>query len=494
MLKALKAWTKRSNDNTSNSNKSQTKQSQDKSNANKDVGKKSNQRTNTKKSSGAQNTGRNNKASNGAKPHGQPKPKSSKRSHTKPKSRDQHEQKHPKAQLDTTWSIDQFVVPEEEGKTRFHDFELHPQLMHGICESGFSYCTPIQASAIPIALQHKDITGKAQTGTGKTAAFLISVIQNLLNNPYDGERFASEPRVLILAPTRELALQIEKDAIELTHFTDLNVGCVVGGMDYDKQRNLLRNSVVDILIGTPGRLIDFMFKEDVYLDQVEILILDEADRMLDMGFIPDVRKIVRQTPHKEDRQTLLFSATYNDDITRLTEQWTVDPIRVEIEPEQVTSERIDQRVLLLEASQRFEQLKKIISGDDVGLVIVFLNRRDQTRRLYEGLRKDGVKVAMLSGDVPQNKRLKTLENFKKGNIKVLVATDVAGRGIHVDDITHVINYTLPEDPEDYVHRIGRTGRAGRTGYAISFASEDDAFVIPEIEAYVGDKLKMEYVD
>ncbi|MFC3151162.1 ATP-dependent RNA helicase RhlB [Litoribrevibacter euphylliae] len=494
MLKALKAWTKRSDDNASGSDKSQKRSSQDKSKSNSNVGKNGNQRTNTKSNSGGQKGRNGGKSQAGGKPHGQPKSKSNKRSHTKPKSRDQHEQKHHKAQMESTWSVEQFVVPEEEGKTRFHDFELHPQLMRGICDSGFSYCTPIQASAIPIALQHKDITGKAQTGTGKTAAFLISVIQNLLNNPYQGERFASEPRVLVLAPTRELALQIEKDAIELTRFTELNVGCVVGGMDYDKQRNLLRNSVVDILIGTPGRLIDFMFKEDVYLDQVEILILDEADRMLDMGFIPDVRKIVRQTPHKEDRQTLLFSATYNDDIIRLTEQWTIDPVRVEIEPEQVTSERVDQRVLLLEASQRYDQLKKIISGDDVGLVIVFLNRRDQTRRLYESLRKDGVKVAILSGDVPQNKRLKTLENFKKGSIKVLVATDVAGRGIHVDDITHVVNYTLPEDPEDYVHRIGRTGRAGRTGHAISFASEDDAFVIPEIEAYVGDKLKMEYVD
>ncbi|GAA3937154.1 ATP-dependent RNA helicase RhlB [Litoribacillus peritrichatus] len=422
------------------------------------------------------------------------KAQSKKHYHTKPKSRDQHRQKHHKAPQEEAWTLDQFVVPEEEGKVRFHDFDLDPQLMRGICQSGFTYCTPIQASAIPIALQHKDITGKAQTGTGKTAAFLISVIQNLLNNPYDGERFASEPRVLALAPTRELALQIEKDAKELTKYTDLNVVCVVGGMDYEKQRKLLRDGVVDILVGTPGRLIDFMFKEDVYLDQVEMLILDEADRMLDMGFIPDVRKIVRNTPHKEDRQTLLFSATYNDEIIRLTEQWTMDPVRIEIEPEQVTSDRVEQTVYLLEASQRYSKLKEVVTGPDVGLVIVFLNRRDQTRRVYERLQKDGVKVAILSGDVPQNKRLKTLENFKKGSIKVLVATDVAGRGIHVDDITHVINYTLPEDPEDYVHRIGRTGRAGRTGHAISFACEDDAFVIPEIEAYVGAKLKMEYIE
>ncbi|GLQ30101.1 ATP-dependent RNA helicase RhlB [Litoribrevibacter albus] len=484
MLKALKAWTKRSEDKASGKDKSSSKNQS--------------QQQKTKKTgqqeSGGSRKPRGNNSKSGNKPHGQANAKSNKRSHNKAKPRDQHEQKHARTSNKSDWSIDQFVVPVEEGKVRFHDFELHSDLMRGICESGFNYCTPIQASAIPIALQHKDITGKAQTGTGKTAAFLISVIQNLLNNPYQGERFASEPRVLALAPTRELALQIEKDARELTRYTDLTVACVVGGMDYDKQRQVLRNSVVDILIGTPGRLIDFMFKEDVYLDQVEILILDEADRMLDMGFIPDVRKIVRQTPHKEDRQTLLFSATYNDDIIRLTEQWTMDPVRIEIEPEQVTSDRVDQRVYLLEASQRYGQLKKIIDGDDVGLVIVFLNRRDQTRRLYEKLKADNVKVAILSGDVPQNKRLKTLENFKKGSIKVLVATDVAGRGIHVDDITHVVNYTLPEDPEDYVHRIGRTGRAGRTGHAISFASEDDAFVIPEIEAYVGDKLKMEYIE
>ena len=491
MLKALKAWTKKSD-----KNKTDSKSGRSQSDKSSNQGKPKSKANDNKKSKSGKHGGNSDSVNrkNGQKPHGQQKSKSNKRSHTKSKARDQHHQKNSKKAAQSNWSIDQFVVPEAEGKTRFHDFNLHSDLMHGIAESGFSYCTPIQANAIPIALQHKDITGKAQTGTGKTAAFLISVIQNLLNNPYEGERFASEPRVLILAPTRELALQIEKDAIELTRFTELNVACVVGGMDYEKQRQTLRNSVVDILIGTPGRLIDFMFKEDVYLDQVEILILDEADRMLDMGFIPDVRKIVRQTPHKEDRQTLLFSATYNDDIIRLTEQWTIDPVRIEIEPEQVTSERVDQRVYLLEASQRYEQLKKIVSGDDVGLVIVFLNRRDQTRKVYEKLKRDGIKTAMLSGDVPQNKRLKTLENFKKGSIKVLVATDVAGRGIHVDDITHVVNYTLPEDPEDYVHRIGRTGRAGRTGHAISFASEDDAFVIPEIEAYVGDKLKMEYID
>ncbi len=478
MLKALKTW-------AGKSKKPAASDMQDNKSQSKPKGK------NEKSAGGNPNKGDKGSKSRSSSNNAQSK----KHNHTKSKPRGQHHQKHQKkSAVEDTWSLEQFVVPAEEGKVRFHDFDLHPKLMQGICKSGFTYCTPIQASAIPIALQHKDITGKAQTGTGKTAAFLISVIQNLLNNPYDGERYASEPRVLALAPTRELALQIEKDARELTRYSDLNVVCVVGGMDYEKQRNLLRDSVVDILVATPGRLIDFMFKEDVYLDQVEMLILDEADRMLDMGFIPDVRKIVRNTPHKDDRQTLLFSATYNEDIIRLTEQWTVDPVRIEIEPEQVTSERIDQRVFLIEASQRYSQLKKVISGPDVGLVIVFLNRRDQTRKVYERLQKDGFKVAILSGDVPQNKRLKTLENFKKGNIKVLVATDVAGRGIHVDDITHVINYTLPEDPEDYVHRIGRTGRAGRTGNAISFACEDDAFVIPEIEAYVGEKLKMEYVE
>lgn len=482
MLKALKVWNKKKKDGQESSNRSSghsnsSKSSQGKSKSSENGAKRANDRAKKKPN-------RSKKSSNS----------SAKKTHTDAKARDSHHQKHSKKPVQKTWSIEEFQVEPQEGKQRFHDFDLHPDLMRGIQESGFTYCTPIQASAIPIALQHKDITGKAQTGTGKTAAFLVSVIQNLLSNPYQGERFSSEPRVVALAPTRELALQIEKDAKQLLKYTGLNAVCVVGGMDFDKQRAQLRHSVVDILIGTPGRMIDFIYREDVYLDQVEMLILDEADRMLDMGFIPDVRKIVRQTPHKEDRQTLLFSATYNDDIIRLTEQWTIDPVQVEIEPEQVTNERVDQKVYLLEASERYGVLKQILEQPEVNLSIVFLNRRDQVRDVYESLRRDGFKAAMLSGDVPQNKRLKTLENFKKGSIKVLIATDVAGRGIHVDGITHVVNYTLPEDPEDYVHRIGRTGRADKTGHAISFASEDDAFAIPEIEAYVGDKLKLEYPD
>ncbi|UTW44181.1 ATP-dependent RNA helicase RhlB [bacterium SCSIO 12696] len=391
-----------------------------------------------------------------------------------------------------TWSLSQFEVSPEAGKLRFHDLDLELPLMHGIADVGFKYASPIQAHSLPHSLCGHDVVGKAQTGTGKTAAFLVTIIDDLLKNPIPAEeRYAGEPRALIIAPTRELVMQIADDALALCKHTGLTIHTLVGGMDYGKQQKKLHDNLADILVATPGRLIDFAGSHDVYLDQVEVLVIDEADRMLDMGFIPQVRRIVRQTPKKEYRQTLLFSATFTPEVMSLSEQWTREPVMIEIEAENTAADTVDQKVYITATEDKFALLDNIIKQDNVDSIIVFANRRDQCRRLQERLQKKGFQVGLLSGDVPQNKRVRTLEDFKSGKLKVLVATDVAGRGIHVDGISHVVNFTLPEEPEDYVHRIGRTGRAGKTGTSISFACEDDAFLLEPIEKLLGNKLECE---
>ena len=379
------------------------------------------------------------------------------------------------------------AVPSPE-KVKFDTLNLDALVQRGVDALGFEFCSPIQGRILPHTLNGNDAIGKAQTGTGKTAAFLITIFNDLLSHPIEGERYLGEPRAVIIAPTRELVMQIASDAEELGRFTGLKTVTLIGGADYQKQLAKVNRSPVDIVVATPGRLIDFMERRDLALDRVEILVLDEADRMLDMGFIPQVKRIVRATPRKEDRQTLLFSATFTQDIMNLAKQWTFEPITVEIEPERVATASVDQRVYLVASRDRFPVLMNLLNDPAVESVIIFANRRDQVRRLYEKLRKEGVQCGMLSGEITQAKRTKTLENFKSGRSKILVATDVAGRGIHVEGISHVVNYNLPEDPEDYVHRIGRTGRAGATGVSISFASEDDAFLLPDIEALLGHSL------
>ncbi|RUR32457.1 ATP-dependent RNA helicase RhlB [Vreelandella andesensis] len=391
----------------------------------------------------------------------------------------------------SNWDLRQFQVPAVAGKWRFHDFDLPLPLMRAIHAQGFEYCTPIQSEALRHTLLGGDIVGKAQTGTGKTAAFLISVMAYFLEEPTPDGQKSGAPRALIIAPTRELALQIEKDAKALARFTQLNVASVVGGMDYQKQRESLGKKI-DILVATPGRLLDFHQKRDIDLSEVEVLVLDEADRMLSMGFIPDVKRIIRYTPKKEERQTFLFSATFTDDILSLASQWTLDPAHVEIEVTVENQADIDQRVYLVSDDDKQRLLVNLLTQESFERVMVFGNRRDLVRKLDDLLKKAGVSVAMLSGDVPQNQRIKTLECFREGEIQVLVATDVAGRGIHIEDVSHVINYTLPEDPEDYVHRIGRTGRAGAKGISISFVGEEDAFSLPEIERYINGKLPCEH--
>jgi ATP-dependent RNA helicase RhlB len=452
-----------------------------------------------KKAPGSKNSANRNQDSNSLasknKPHERSKHekkphKAAQKSDFKPSAKGNQKHQAQSKPPEKPWKLEEFVVEPAEGETRFHDMQLPDSLMQGIQKSGFKYCTPIQAQSLPAALKGSDILGQAQTGTGKSAAFLTAVINRLLTDPLP-ERFASEPRALIVAPTRELVMQIGKDARGLAEFTGLKVVTIVGGMDYEEQRSQLRDHVVDILVATPGRLIDFMGKQDVYLDEVDILVLDEADRMLDMGFIPDVRRIERATPPKGDRQTLFFSATFTEQIRRLIDQWTHEPVEITIEPERVATDNIDQKFFMVEGSEKFNVLCKYVRDEKIERAIIFANRRDITRNLCDKLNKHGLVAGLLSGEVNQQKRIKTLERFRDGSLPLLVATDVAGRGIHVDDVSHVFNYNLPDDPEDYVHRIGRTGRAGTKGISIALVSEDDAFELPALEEFLGTKLKLE---
>ncbi|MGR0279698.1 DEAD/DEAH box helicase [Marinomonas dokdonensis] len=391
------------------------------------------------------------------------------------------------------WSIDDFVVESVEGKLRFHDLNLPDRVLKSIAEMGFEYCSEIQAETLPMTLLGYDIIGQAQTGTGKTAAFLIAMISDFLDYPLEEARPNNLARGLIIAPTRELALQIADEAEKLTTNCHLNVVSLVGGLSYEKQKIALQTEQVDILVATPGRLLDFARSKKVLLNKVECLVLDEADRMLSMGFIPDVKSIIRMTPHKEKRQTMLFSATFPKDVQALARQWTYCPKEVSVVPKEATNQNIEQVIYTVEADQKWPVLKQLIEENGGQRTIIFANRRDETRDLYERLHKANINCAILSGEVAQDKRVKTLKGFKDGRIQVLVATDVAGRGIHVDNVELVVNYALPEDPEDYVHRIGRTGRGGETGKSVSFASEDDAFMIPEIEKVVGESIRCEYM-
>jgi len=373
-------------------------------------------------------------------------------------------------------------------KLSFSAFNLVEPLNQAIADLGFTHCTPIQSQSLKFTLQGHDVTGRAQTGTGKTAAFLISIINDLLLNPVKAQRYLGEPRALIIAPTRELVMQIASDAQNLSKYAGLHIVTMVGGEDYQKQLRALDRKPVDIVVATPGRLIDFVQNDQVHLGLVEHLVIDEADRMLDMGFIPQVRSIVARTPAKECRQTLLFSATFTPEILELTKRWAMDPIMVEIEPEMVATDTIDQIVYLVTSADKYKLLYNLIAAEGADKVIVFNNRRDQVRKLADNLYRNGVNCGLLSGEVAQNKRVQTLEAFRDGELQVLVATDVAGRGLHIDDVSHVINYSLPEEAEDYVHRIGRTGRAGNVGTSISFACEEDSFLLPNIEEKLGRKL------
>jgi ATP-dependent RNA helicase RhlB len=388
------------------------------------------------------------------------------------------------------WSLDQFVVEPAEGKSRFHDFGIPLPVMRAVAEQGFSYCTAIQEKTLADVLAGNDLVGKANTGTGKTAVFLIAMISRLLAE----DRPMKKPgrgtvRGLVLAPTRELVMQITKDGIGLSTYCDISIQAVYGGVDYQKQMQRLQEQPCDVVVATPGRLIDFLGKGVVDLSACKILVLDEADRMLDMGFIPDVRRIVGRLPARKERQTMLFSATVPGDVQRLAAQWCVEPKVVEAEPEQVAVDSVEQIVYLTTTEEKYTVLYNLLRVHENDRILVFTNMKSEARRLAERLERNGIECLLLSGDVAQNKRANRLESFREGRVKVLVATDVAGRGIHIEGITFVVNYTLPYEPEDYVHRIGRTGRAGANGKSVSFACEEGAFYLPAIEEYIDRKLE-----
>ena len=386
-----------------------------------------------------------------------------------------------------TWDRGQFHVEPEEGKSRFHDFDLPDAIMHAIADLGFEYCTPVQAKALPVTLQGKDLVGRANTGTGKSAVFLVAVFSRLLAEERKDTR-NGRPRALIIAPTRELVVQITRDGKDLAKYTSLRIVSVFGGVDYRSQMQDLQEKQCDVVVATPGRLLDYLGKNVLTLDDCGIMVIDEADRMLDMGFIPDVRRIVHRTRESSRRQTMLFSATVTEEVRRLASQWCKEPVQVEIEPEQVTVESIDQVVYLVTTEEKYDVLYNLVLQKPGERILVFTNQKNEARRLSERLKRNGLNCDLLTGDVPQQQRTKRLEDFRAGKILVLVATDVAGRGIHIEGISHVVNYTLPYEPEDYVHRIGRTGRAGAAGISISFACEEGSFYLPQIEEFIGRKL------
>jgi len=382
------------------------------------------------------------------------------------------------------WDLNSFQVDPVPGKSRFHDFDLPLPLMRAIADLDFKYCTPIQAKALPDALAGKDIVGRASTGTGKSAVFLIALFTRLLQERNPAGK-PGTPRALIIAPTRELVMQIAKDGQGLAKYTGLRIVAVYGGTDYQKQMEQLQRGRVDVVVATPGRLLDYVGKNVIRLHQARTMIIDEADRMLDMGFIPDVRRIVYRTPKKENRQTMLFSATVTPEVKHLASQWCVKPLSLETEAEQVAVETVEQVVYMTTTAEKYNVLYNTITAIEHERIIVFTNMKSEAKKLYDRLRRNDINCTLLTGDVPQQKRQARLERFREGQVNVLIATDVAGRGIHIDGISHVFNYTLPYEPEDYVHRIGRTGRAGKSGISISFADEEGAFYLPEIEEYIG---------
>jgi ATP-dependent RNA helicase RhlB len=364
---------------------------------------------------------------------------------------------------------------------------LKPQVMQGIAAAGFTDCTPIQAQALPIALAGRDVAGQAQTGTGKTAAFLIALYQALLTRPAPANRAPTSIRALIVAPTRELAVQIHHDALILGAHTGFVHMVVFGGIDYDKQRQQL-GAGCDVLIGTPGRLIDY-FKQHVFdMRHAQVLVLDEADRMFDLGFIADIRYILRRLPHPERRLSMLFSATLSHRVLELAYEHMNNPELVRIEPDKLTVDQVRQIMYYPAMEEKVPLLIGLLHQSEAVRTMVFVNTRRMAERLESVLKANGFAAQALSGDVPQNKRLRFLRDFHDGKLAVLIATDVASRGLHIPEVSHVFNFDLPQDAPDYVHRIGRTARAGAEGDAISFACEEFAVSLPEIEAYLGHKI------
>ena len=369
---------------------------------------------------------------------------------------------------------------------RFDSLALHDSVRAGIRDAGFEFCTPIQASTLPIALEPRDVAGQAQTGTGKTAAFLLATYQKLLASQPDPEK-KKQPRAFMLAPTRELAMQIAKDAELLGKHTGFKIGLAYGGTDYEKQRRTIEGGI-DILIGTPGRIIDY-FKQGVFkLDQVEVAVLDEADRMFDLGFIKDIRYLLRRLPPPDKRLNMLFSATLSHRVMELAFEHMNEPELVRIEPDKVTADRVRQAIFFPSNEDKLPLLVGLIREMGAGRIMVFVNMKRDAERVEATLEANDVHAKAISGDVPQKKRQRLLLDFQSGDLQVLIGTDVASRGLHIPDVQYVINYDLPQDSEDYVHRIGRTARAGASGDAISFGCETYAMALPDIEEYIGHKI------
>ncbi len=374
----------------------------------------------------------------------------------------------------------------------FESLPVPEAVLKGIRDAKFETCTPIQSKSLPITLGRKDLAGQAQTGTGKTAAFLITLLTRLLENtpPLDPKGKAG-PRALIIAPTRELARQIEKDALLLGKHCNFRIVCVIGGVDYDKQRNQIKDGV-DILIATPGRLIDFYKQKFFSLKQVEVLVVDEADRMFDMGFIADLRYLFRNCSSYDKRQSMLFSATLNHRVMELCYEHMNNPVRVAIEPEKAVVDAITQILYHVGQHEKFNLLLGLMKKEAGEKVLIFSNTKIECEILEWKLNHNGFNAGQISGDLPQKSRIRVLEKFQEGELDILIATDVASRGLHIDNITHVINYDLPQDAEDYVHRIGRTARAGNKGTAITLCCEDFAQHLERVEDYLKNKIPVSW--
>jgi ATP-dependent RNA helicase RhlB len=367
---------------------------------------------------------------------------------------------------------------------KFDDLDLAEPIRAGLRDLGFSSPTPIQEKSLPYALKGEDVAGQAQTGTGKTAAFLIAIFSRLLSRP---NRKPGLPRALVLAPTRELALQIFRDAEELGKHTGLTMTVLFGGMDWQKQRESLETGA-DLVIATPGRLMDYHRQKILILNNVEIVVVDEADRMFDMGFIKDIRYILHKLPPFKERQSMLFSATLSLDVMELAYEHMNLPVEVSVESERITAEGIEQHLVYVTGKEKFHTLLRILAAEQPKRAIIFSNTKGGVEKVARQLAANDYKVAVLSGDIPQPKRLRIVNDFKEGKLQIVVATDVASRGLHVSEITHVFNYDLPQDAEDYVHRIGRTARAGALGKSYALVDEDSAFYLEAVQKYIEQKL------
>ncbi len=373
--------------------------------------------------------------------------------------------------------------------TFFEQFDLHPLLQQGIAHCGFTRCTPIQALTLPVALSGRDVAGQAQTGTGKTAAFLVTTFNRLLTGTAKPARRPEDPRALVIAPTRELAIQIDKDARSIGSDLGLRIALIYGGVDYERQRQRLKDGC-DIIIATPGRLIDYYKQHLFTLNAVEVMVVDEADRMFDLGFIKDIYFLFRRLPPREERQSLLFSATLSHRVLELAYEHMNEPEKMVVESEHITADRVRQRVYYPAREEKIPLLLNLLERSGTERCIVFVNTRAAVERVSDRLSRHGFRVAALSGDVPQKKRERLLGRFQSGEVEVLVATDVAARGLHIPNVSHVYNYDLPQDAEDYVHRIGRTARLGADGDAVSFACDRYAMGLPDIETFIGQKIPM----